>query len=103
MAEYPDPPADVRRYYHDGDLMTEAEFLGRISPHPAVAAHTAAVVERVQSLAPPSLVKLDRGEALITAATAWRNLELGGQYETSQWWDSIRHLRDLVDKYQETT
>lgn len=90
-------------YDHVGDIppMTEAEFLGR--PHPAVVDHTAAVVERVQALTPPSLVKLDRAEALVAAVTAWRQLELGGQYDTPQTRAALDYIRDLTDKYTEET
>lgn len=91
MADYPLPP------------MSEAEFLGR--PHPAVIAHTAAVVERVQALTPPpSLVKLDRAEALVAAVVIWRNRELHGQAPGEEQYDSaLDYVRDLTDRYIEAT
>lgn len=90
MADYPLPP------------MTEAEFLGR--PHPAVIAHTAAVVERVQALKPPSLVKLDRGEQVIAAAVALYNLEIHGQGPGDEQWHKTReYLHGLTERYIEAT
>lgn len=92
-------------YDHVGDIppMSEAEFLGR--PHPKTVAHTAAVVERVQALTPPpSLVKLDRGEALVAQVVIWRRLELGGQAPGDQQWDAaLAYIRDLADRYIEAT
>ncbi|MFJ4107935.1 hypothetical protein [Oerskovia enterophila] len=91
-------------YDHTGDIppMTEAEFLGR--PHPAVVDHTAAVVERVQALTPPSLVKLDRAEALVAAVVIWRNRELHGQAPGEEQYDSaLDYIRDLTDRYIEAT
>lgn len=92
MADYPSPP-----------VQSEHEFLYGESPHPAVVDHTAAVVERVQALTPPSLVRMDRAEALVAAVTAWRQLELGGQYDTPQTRAALDYIRDLTDKYTEET
>lgn len=90
-------------YDHVGDIppMTEAEFLGR--PHPAVVDHTAAVVERVQALTPPSLVRMDRAETALAAVVARRKLEQAGQFQTDQWWDLKRYEDILVDNYIEET
>lgn len=76
--------------------MSEAEFLGR--PHPAVVAHMQHAIDRVK---PPSLVRMDRAEALVAAVVAWRNLELGGQYDTPQVRDALGYMRDLADRYIE--
>ena len=84
--------------------MSEHHFLYGDAPHPATHAHTQAVVDRIHALTPtPSLVRMDRGEALIEAAVAWRNLELGGQHETQQWCDAIGYIRDVTDRYIEAT
>ena len=93
MADYPSPP-----------VQSEREFLYGESPHPAVVDHTAAVVERVQALTPPSLVRMDRAEALVAEVVAWRRLELGGQgLDDHQWWDALNFIRDLADRYIEAT
>lgn len=99
---YPHTHLGPRAINWDSEPMSEAEFLGR--PHPAVVAHTAAVVERVQALQPPSLVKLDRAEALVAAVVIWRNRELHGQAPGEEQYDSaLDYVRDLTDKYTETT
>ena len=129
MADYPNPPKSDAEYVaeahmkllghepimtylrrefareadaNDEQPMSEAEFLGR--PHPKTVAHTAAVVERVQALTPPSLVKLDAGEAALAAIVAWRNLELGGQEPGDyQWNDALDYARIKIDRYIEAT
>lgn len=88
---------------YEVEPISEYEFLHG-TPHPVTHAHTAAVVDRVNALKPPSLVKLDRAEVALAAVVARRKLEQSGQFQTDQWWDLKRYEDGLVDRYiKETT
>lgn len=124
MADYPSPPKSdaeyraeaemkllgtepletyLRREFAKQPVQSEHEFLYGESPHPAVVDHTAAVVERVQALTPPSLVRMDRAETALAAVVARRKLEHQGQFGTDQWWGLKRYEDGLVDRYLEET
>lgn len=105
MADYPTPPGD---YPFVGAplpaVISERHFLYGDAPHPRTVAHTGAVVERIQALKPPSLVKLDRGEQVIAAAVALWNLEQHGQgIGDEQWHKAREYLSSLTERYVEAT
>lgn len=93
----------VEPFYSRGkkpDALSEYEFLHG-TPHPAAVEHMQHAITRVQ---PPSLVRMDRAEALVAQVVTWRNLELHGQAPGDQQWDAaLAYIRDLADRYIEAT
>lgn len=105
MADYPTPPDDYPFVGHPlPAVVSEHHFLYGDAPHPRTVAHTEGVVERIHALKPPSLVRMDRAEALVAQVVTWRNLELHGQAPGDQQWDAaLAYVRDLADRYIEAT